>query len=251
MQSQAETYRDKIKKFINDTKVKDIVILGTGPSLEKGINYIKSNPRDDLIIISIKQSFLKISNYEGKIFHLINPWNLEKYNYSRRNILRLYFHEQFVKFKLNKKYYDLFFLTEFIDNHLENSVLKKENFEDWLYSNSKMFSHKRPVMPGIFGEALYLALFIGCENIRLFGVDYTFSNGVGNEHFYDLPNFLNKFLKLISRLSIVQKIFFILGMRTQYSHALKNELSIAIPGYTKFIKYINNVHSINVYGWNH
>ena len=73
MQSQAETYRDKIKNFINDTKVKDIVILGTGPSLEKGINYIKSNPRDDLIIISIKQSFLKISNYEGKIFHLINP----------------------------------------------------------------------------------------------------------------------------------------------------------------------------------
>ena len=106
-------------------------------------------------------------------------------------------------------------------------------------------------MPGIFGEALYLALFIGTENIRLFGVDYTYSKGIGNKHFYDLPNFLNKVLKFLSRLSFIQKIFYILGMRTQYSHALKNELSIAIPGYTNFIKYIKNVHLINVYGWNH
>ena len=79
-----------------------------------------------MIVISIKQSLLKLKNYNGKIFHLINPWNLEKYNYKKRDILRLYFHEHFAKFKPNKKYYDLFFITDFIENHLENSVLKKK-----------------------------------------------------------------------------------------------------------------------------
>ena len=48
-----------------------------------------------------------------------------------------------------------------------------------------------------------------------------------------------------------QKIFYILGMRTQYSHALKNELDVAIPGYTKFIKYIKDFHYIHVFGWKH
>ena len=123
MESKSKIYRDKINNFVKDIKVKDIIILGTGPSLDQGINYINSNNRDDLIIISIKQSLLKLKNYNGKIFHLVNPWNFEKYNYNKRDILRLYFHEHFAKFKPNKKYYDLFFLTDFIENHLENSQL--------------------------------------------------------------------------------------------------------------------------------
>ena len=246
----AEEYINKLENFVAKRNIKEIIILGTGPTLENGIQYIKKIESETLVI-SIKQSILRIKNFQGKVLHLLNPWNLQKYKYINQDVLTLYFDEHFTKFKLPKKHYDLFFITDFVTNPLENSVLSKKEFSNWAYTNKNFFSEKRPVMPGIFGEALYLSLFFEPEKIRIFGVDYTSTKGIGNKHFYDLPVFLNKTLKFITRIGFFQKIFYELGMRTQYSHASEGELNVAIPGYTDFIRYICEKHKIKVYGWQH
>ena len=53
MKNRTDIYKKKIQDFLGDSKFKDVVILGTGPSLNKGIEYINSNNRDDLLVISI------------------------------------------------------------------------------------------------------------------------------------------------------------------------------------------------------
>ena len=240
----------KLDHFTNKLNFKEIIILGTGPSLDEGVQYLKEKKdKKNILIISLKQSYLKVNNYGYKLIHLTNPWNFQKYKYSKENVFKIYFHEYFAKFRPNKENYDLFFFNENIKNPIKNSVLAKSLFSKYLYDNKKTFSEIRPVMPGIFGEALYLAIFIGCKELKLFGVDYSYNSKDKKDHYFNLPSFFESFLKLITKLKLIQKLFFKLGLRTQYSIAFDEEMEVAIPGYSKFIEYIVDKHDIEVDGW--
>ena len=63
---------------------------------------------------------------------------------------------------------------------LSESVLINENFSKYELSNDT--SHIRPIMPGIFPEALYLALTFKPKKILIFGVDYNKVKNIGNTH---------------------------------------------------------------------
>lgn len=246
-----DSLKNQITNFTKNKKYEEIVILGTGPSLEEGIEYLKNKNRDKLLIICLKQSFLKVNNLGFKLIHLLNPWNLQKYIYKNADVLKIYFHEYFAKFVPDIDDYDLYFYNENIKNPIQNSILAKKQFSKYLYTNEDTFSESRPVMPGIFGESLYLALLIGSKKINLFGVDYSYNTSNKKDHYYNLPLIFEKSLKLASKFKFFQFILFNFGLRTQYSIAYEEEMKIAIPGYSQFIKYIEEKHDVKVRGWKH
>ncbi len=245
-----ESAREKINNFINHKKYDEIVILGTGPSLEKGLEYLKGRNPDKLLIICLKQSLLKVSSLGFKLIHLSNPWNLQRYLYKNLDVFRIYFHHYYAKFVPDKNKYDLYFYHENIKN-LQDSLLAKKQFSKFLYTNQDTFSETRPVMPGIFGESLYLALFIGTKKINLFGVDYSYNTTNKKDHDYNMPYIFEKSLRFLSKIKFFQWILFNIGLRTQYSIAYDEEMEIAIPGYSQFIKYIEDNHNVKVSGWKH
>lgn len=242
----------KLKKFTKEINFEEIIILGTGPSLEEGVNYLKAKTdKDNVLVICLKQSYVRVNKFGYKLIHMTNPWNLQKYKYEDEEVFKIYFHEFFAKFKPLRENYDLYFYNENINDPINNSILAKSKFSEFLYTNEKTFSQIRPPMPGIFGEALYLAIFIGCKNLKLFGVDYSYNSKKQKDHYYNLPSIVEKTFKIFTKSKLIQKIFFKFGFRTQYSIAFDEEIKVAIPGYSKFIKYINDVHSIKVNGWRH
>ena len=137
---------------------------------------------------------------------MTNPWNLQKYQYEDEEVLKIYFHEFFAKFKPLKENYDLYFYNENIDDPINNSILAKNQFSEFLYSNEKTFSQIRPPMPGILGEALYLAIFIGCKNLRLFGVDYSY-NSKSKKIIFIISLLSLKNFKIFTKSKVIQKIF--------------------------------------------
>ena len=242
----------KIREFTKEINFEEIVILGTGPSLEEGVNYLKGKTvKDNVLVICLKQSYERVNKFGYKLIHMTNPWNFKKYKYEYEEVFKIYFHEYYAKFKPQRENYDLYFCNENIIDPIKNSILAKSQFSEFLYSNEKTFSQIRPPMPGIFGESLYLAIFIGCKNLRLFGVDYSYNSKKQKDHYYNSPYLLERFLKIFTKSKIIQKLFYKLGFRTQYSIAFDEEIKVAIPGYSKFIKYIKEIHSIEVYGWKH
>lgn len=238
----------EIHKNVGIEQAQTVVILGTGPSLIEGLDYIKDNNECDLVI-ALKQSHDYLHDYDGKIIHLFNPYNLKRYKYPKR-VTKIYYDDVFAKFKLPNAFYDFRFLVTYKQNDdLTESVLLNKNFLDYEYKWQQ--NEIRPIMPGIFPEALYLSLMFNPKKILLYGVDYNRVNNIGNTHIYDLPHFITKNLKAISRPRVMKNLFYRLGLRTEYSHASQLEQSVAIPGIGQFIQYIKSNHACDVIGWKH
>lgn len=237
-----------IYKNVGTEEAETVVILGTGPSLIEGLAHIKNNNECDLVI-ALKQSYDYLQNFNGKIIHLFNPYNLKRYKYSKR-ATKIYYDDVYAKFKLSNEFYDFRFLVTYKQNDdLTESVLLNKTFCDYEYKWQQ--NEIRPIMPGIFPEALYLSLMFNPKKILLFGVDYNRVNDIGNTHIYDPPHFITKYLKGISRPKVMKNLFYRLGLRTEYSHASQLEQSVAIPGIGQFIQYIETSHACEVIGWKH
>jgi hypothetical protein len=236
------------KKILDLSNYDEIVILGTGPSLDMGINYLKDEKNSKILILSLKQSFLKLDFFNGTIVHLINPWNYQDYGIIKEtNRFRIYYHDISAKFH-PKVCFDYKFLTLYdLPLNLKNSVLHKGNYENWFLSNKN--DNIRPLMPGIFGEALFLSLDLKCKNIKIFGVDYS---KVGcKRHFFDYGKTTTTVIKFFSRAPVVKYLLNYFGFRTEFSDASAEELEVAIPGLTKFMTYLKKNFQINFYGWSH
>lgn len=233
----------------------EVVILGTGPSICEAKAYLSSlDHSHKTLIIALKQAIDFVPPKTSYLIHLINPFNLQKYEYKDNNLdpLTIYYHDQYAKYKPDETISDHTLLVAYDKAHqLAKSVLTLRAFDAWLYRKGNDFL--RPVMPGILGEAFYLTIFLNIKTIKLFGVDYMpHSSGVGaNDHFYDNSLFLTWFLKNISRIKFVKKIFYKIGLKSQYAKCLPDELEVSIPGYTDFIKYMATSHGIECHGWKH
>tara|TARA_B100001093_G_scaffold519111_1_gene606519 strand:- start:10694 stop:11443 length:750 start_codon:yes stop_codon:yes gene_type:complete len=237
------------ERILEISEYDEIVILGTGPSLDKGIDYLKHENNSKTLIISLKQSYLKLDFYKGTIVHLLNPWNYQNYGLiEKKNRFRIYYHDHIAKFHPNVSF-DYEFLTNYdLPMDLRNSLLYKGNYDDWFLSNNE--NYIRPLMPGIFGEALFLSQDLECKNIKIFGVDYSSINASGR-HFFDFPVVINKFIKFFARALIVKYILNYFNFRTEFSDASAAEYEIAIPGLTKFMTYLEKNFQMNFYGWSH
>ena len=131
--------------------------------------------------------------------------------------------------------------------NLKNSALHKGDYEEWFLSTKN--DNIRPLMPGIFGEALFLSLELECKNIKIFGVDY--SKRGSKRHYFDYPMVITKIIKFFSRLLVVKYLLNYFGLRTEYSDALIEELQIAIPGLTRFMLYLKDNYQMTFEGWSH
>ena len=132
------SYQELKKKIKSHSYAEEIVILGTGPTLFDGIEYLR-NSNKEIILIALKQSYLKIDFFSGTVLHLLNPWNYQKYKEIKlRNRFRIYYDDNSAKFKPSDNF-DLKFSTKYdypID--LKKSVLYKNNYSDW-YLNETIF----------------------------------------------------------------------------------------------------------------
>ena len=237
-----------IHQHVGVSRAPTIIILGTGPSLPQGIEYITNNGEYDLVI-SLKQSYEYLPTDTKKVVHLFNPYNLKKYEYLKK-VTRIYYDDVFAKFQLSKGFFDFRFLVSYQQNDdLTESVLYNKNFSEFEYEQP--LNELRPIMPGIFPEALYLSLTFHPKKILLFGIDYNRVNDIGNTHVYDTPSIITQALKLVSKPKVMKKVFYRLGLRTEFSHASTLEQQVAIPGITKFIRYIETKKNCKVIGWQH
>lgn len=237
-----------IQRHVGLSAAPVIVILGTGPSMHSGIEYLKENKECDLVI-SIKQSYDYLPRNKRKVIHIFNPYNLKRYKYNE-DVTRIYYDDVFAKHRLNQRASDFRFLVSYKQNEdLSESVLINENFSKYELSNDT--SHIRPIMPGIFPEALYLALTFKPGKILIFGVDYNKVKNIGNTHVYDHRPVITKILKFVSKPKIIKSLFYWCGFRTEFSHASKLEQDVAIPGITKFIHYIEKSKNCEILGWSH
>ncbi len=242
--------QNKLNSFFPDAIDSEILILGTGPTLRKGMQFVEKTNFQGTII-SLKQSYLELEGYSGKILHLVNPWNYQRYiPHKNSQTFTIYIDDCWAKFKPNKEDFDWYLLTNYISNdNLKESVLANFNFEKYYISNQT--DDLRPLMPGIFAEALYIALALKVKKIHIFGVDYNRINNCGNTHFYDKSYIINKLLKVISKPLFMKKAFNLMKIRTEYSHASLHEQEVAIPGITNFINYIEINHKVKINGWMH
>ena len=246
------TNHKELSKHLNSLrnhKYQDIFILGTGPSLDLCHSHLRESTGSTLVI-SLKQSLNHINCYNLPVLHLTNPWNLQVYEYSYfKKITRIYYHDIASKFHPSKSAFDFKLTTSYkVPANLSQSALALRQFEQIRYD--KINSDFRPMMPGIFPEALMLAWFFNPKSIYLYGVDYSSANA-SKYHIYDKSALLTKILKLVSKPKVVKKLFYKLNMRTEYSTLLDNEKKVAIPGICHLIEHITQTSCTTVHGWKH
>ena len=138
--------QNKLNSFFPYAKNSEILILGTGPSLRTGMRFIEKTNFQGTII-SLKQSYLELEGYSGKILHLINPWNYQRYiPHKNSQTFTIYIDDCWAKFKPNKEDFDWYLLTNYISNDdLKDSVLARCDFHKY-YIHDACHKNQPPML---------------------------------------------------------------------------------------------------------
>ena len=182
-----------------------VVIVTCGPSLSRIPKQQLIDLNSKCILIAIKQAHDYVDGSE--LFHVINPYNLKKYEYTETN----YILSTFASY--TKPVYspvDLFIPYEEIDpaEKLKKRLAATLDFDKYLLSHSL----ERPWGPGIMMElAIYFAIHLGTKDIFLVSYDLHDPSFSGVNHytkFYTSNNqseswkeaLMKKMIKVMSKL---------------------------------------------------
>ncbi|MCC0076862.1 MAG: hypothetical protein H6898_09800 [Rhodobacter sp.] len=159
---------------------KDVVILSCGPSLSEYTPEALNDLLSGTCVIAVKQAFDTVP--EATDFQILNTWNSQKYDYSRRRPLII--RETAAG---DPPVYGESDLNLLVDkpSALSEQLARKQNFDDFQFS----VSMTRPWGPGVLYEVgFYLAQHLGARRIITLGWDVGVQNSAVMPHFYDRPD---------------------------------------------------------------
>ncbi|TWI93964.1 hypothetical protein IQ03_04365 [Gemmobacter caeni] len=158
----------------------DVIILSCGPSLSEYSPEVLQDLLAGKCVIAVKQAYDVVP--EAVDFQILNTWNSQKYDYSRRRpfIIRETAAGDPPVFGES----DLNLLVE-RPSALSEQLARKQNFADFQFAATL----SRPWGPGVLYEVgFYLAQHLGARRIITLGWDVGVKNSAVMPHFYDRPD---------------------------------------------------------------
>lgn len=167
----------KLKALEGSAKGETCYILASGPSLKEYSPGQLEEMLDGKLVMALKQAF----EYAPTVvdFLILNSWNFQKYEYSRRHPLVVreegpsdppVFGGEDVKLNVVS-----------VDD-ISTQLARKKNFDDYLFSKQI----ERPWGPGVLYEVgFYLAVHLGASRIVTLGWDVGVKSSPVMPHFYE------------------------------------------------------------------
>ena len=173
-----EFVEDRLK-LLHDTYSDCKAVILQGPSLNDYENLREDlESRDDLVVLSIKQAYDKVSVTD---FHIVNTYNFDKYNgYDYESLDSIIFYglsesyaqDQLDKIQVKPSPCDIYVMVKnppYIS--YEESIHKSGNFD--LFRLLKKHNRTQWGTSILYEQAIPMALLLGCKDITTIGWDLT------------------------------------------------------------------------------